>query len=208
MKASSLLSEKKYMLFKKKGVMALKSLRLRLLFWVSVTSLVACSSHDVQDYAEIKPDLDLFHFFQGDLVASGIVRNRSGKVIRYFNADIDAFLEGETLVLDERFVFSDGEEEHRVWKINRVEDASYIGTANDILNQATGRSAGNATRWRYSMNLKSRGREIKVEFDDWLYKTNDRTLINVSDIKKWGIKVADVVLVIHRMDTDENGIAP
>ena len=52
--------------------------------------LLACTSVSVDDYTHNKPVLKLEEFFTGTLAAHGIVKNRNGRVIRYFSADIDA----------------------------------------------------------------------------------------------------------------------
>lgn len=159
---------------------------------------VACSSVDVAHYQSVEPKFDLFEFFSGDLKASGIVRTRSGKVTRYFNADIRAYIKDDVLYLDEVFEFNDGEVDKRLWEISRVADNRFRGVANDIVGEAEGASSGNALRWAYSMVLTVNGRNIQVDFDDWIFQTSEDTLINVTDIKKWGFKVGEVVLVISK----------
>ncbi len=170
------------------------------LLFLSSLSLISCSSIDVEDYQNTAPKLDVFEFFTGDLIASGVVKNRSGKVVRHFNADIKASLEKNKLILDETFLFSDGEEDFRKWEIIRRDENKYRGTANDVIGEAFGQSAGHALRWKYDLMLEVDGRSIKVEFDDWMFQTSDNILINISDIKKWGFKVGEVVLVIIRQE--------
>ena len=162
--------------------------------------LGACSSASIEDYDGLSPKLDVFEFFQGDLLASGVVKNRSGKVVRHFNADIKAFVEGEELILDETFLFNDGEEDFRKWRIKRTGVDVYEGVANDVSGLAFGQAAGNALRWEYKLNLVTNGRTIEVDFDDWMFQTSDNIIINISDIKKWGFKVGEVVLVIIKKD--------
>ena len=48
---------------------------------------------DAEDYADNRPALDPEAFFDGQLTAHGVVKNRSGKVIRHFNADIKAYFD-------------------------------------------------------------------------------------------------------------------
>lgn len=173
---------------------------LRVLRNVVLTSilfiLTACSSVSIDDYKGTSPNLDLFDFFEGQLHASGVVKNRSGKVIRHFNADIQARVEQDILILDETFLFSDGEEDFRQWRIKRVSADSFEGQANDINGMAFGETAGNALRWKYNLTLVSNGRNIDVDFDDWMFQTSEDIIVNISDIKKWGFKVGEVVLVI------------
>ena len=73
--------------------------------------LSACFSALVTGYANNRPKLSLQEFFNGTLRANGTVKDRSGKVIRYFDASIDASWENGVGTLDESFVFDDGEEQ-------------------------------------------------------------------------------------------------
>ena len=54
------------------------------------TLLTACSGVKVTDYRDLRPALDIEQFFNGELTAHGVVKDRGGKVIRTFNADISA----------------------------------------------------------------------------------------------------------------------
>ena len=65
----------------------------------------ACSSITVDDYADNEPTLVAEEFFDGQLTAHGVVKDRSGKVIRSFNADIKAYWEDGIGTLEEDFVF-------------------------------------------------------------------------------------------------------
>ena len=47
--------------------------------------LSACSSVDIKQYENNQPKLILDQFFNGDLTAHGILKNRRGEVTRYFN---------------------------------------------------------------------------------------------------------------------------
>jgi hypothetical protein len=48
------------------------------------------------------------------------------------------------------------------------------------------------------MLLPMDGEQYQVHFDDWMYLVNDNTVINQSDIVKFGITVAKVTLVIQK----------
>ena len=91
--------------------------------WVCAALLImlnGCSAVPIEDYAENRPILVAETFFSGELIASGIVKDRSGRVIRYFNATIDASWEGGVGTLDEQFVSDDGEEQTMVGTLERT----------------------------------------------------------------------------------------
>jgi hypothetical protein len=65
-------------------------------------------------------------FFNGTLRANGIAKDWSEKVIRYFDASIDASWEDGVGKLDENVVFDDGEEQWRIWTIVKDELKIYL----------------------------------------------------------------------------------
>ncbi|MFV0597287.1 DUF3833 domain-containing protein [Shewanella sp.] len=164
-----------------------------------VSLLTNCSSVDVSDYRATNPPLVLENFFNGPLKASGIVQNFSGKVIRRFNVTMEASWQGTEGTIKEWFVYDDGETQTRIWRITSQGEGHYTGTAGDIIGTAIGEASGSALRWRYDMLLPVDGDEYQVHFDDWMFLVNDNTIINRSDIIKWGMTVAKVTLVIQKL---------
>ena len=65
-----------------------------------------CSNIDINNYATNSPRLNPETFFNGKLKAHGVVKNRGGKAIRYFNADITASWLNNSGTLEEKFVFN------------------------------------------------------------------------------------------------------
>ena len=170
---------------------------LLLLFTVSIIS--ACSSPNVNDYNNTGPDFDVLSFFSGELEAKGIVINRSGLVTRRFSVKMLGSLEQDTLTLEEWFVFDDGEKTERTWIISKNDDASYSGSAGDIIGSARGESKGMALRWDYEMDLTVDESTYRVVFDDWLYRIDENNVINRSVITKWGFNVGEVILSIRKI---------
>jgi hypothetical protein len=87
-----------------------------------------------------------------------MVQDRSGKQLRRFHVEIEGDVVGDTLTLNEHFVYDDGEKQQRVWHIRRTGNGRYEGTAGDIEGVARGQAAGNAFNWRYSMNVTADGK--------------------------------------------------
>jgi len=159
--------------------------------------LTGCSS-EINEYKHQQPQLDIFHYFRGKTEAWGMVQDRSGKQLRRFHVDIQGDVVGDTLTLNENFVYDDGEKQQRVWHIRRIGNDRYEGTAGDIEGVARGQAAGNAFNWRYSMNVKADGSTWLLHFDDWMYLQDDTHLFNKTAMKKFGITVATVTLFFTR----------
>lgn len=170
----------------------------QLLIILSSLALIACSSQNLSDYEQTTPTFDVKTFFDGPLQAKGIVMDRSGKVTRRFSVELMGTWEGNKGTLAEWFVFDDGEKTERTWVIDKLANGRYIGTAGDIVGEAKGESSGFALRWDYQLDLKVDESIYRVTFDDWLYQIDDQVVINRSYIKKWGITVGEVILVISK----------
>jgi hypothetical protein len=170
----------------------------------ALLTLTACSSISVNDYANNTPKLVPEKFFQGELTAHGVVKNRSGKVIRYFNADIKAYWENNIGTLDEKFTFNDGEVQSRIWKLNPIKSSDgtlhYTATAGDVIGVAQGTAGGNAFNLAYVLAVKYDGDTINVSVNDWMWLINDKTILNESVLTKFGFKVGSIQLTIIKND--------
>jgi len=157
--------------------------------------LSSCASAPVPaDYAAEKPVLDLKQYFNGELVAHGLFTDRAGKVARRFTVQMTGTWNGAQGVLDERFTYSDGKTERRVWKLTDEGNGRYSGRADDVVGVAEGRAAGNALNWRYTLSLPVDGKVYEVQFDDWMYLMDDKTMLNKAAMSKFGIHLGDVTL--------------
>lgn len=164
----------------------------------SALLVTACAGPQPREYAETSPRFDLAGFFTGPVRAWGLFQGRSGEVRRRFTVDIQGRMEGETLVLDERFRYVDGERQRRVWRIQRVDEHRWRGEAGDIVGTATGSEYGFALNWRYTLKLKVDGTQWQLAFDDWMYRIDENTVINRAKVSKWGINVGEVTLFFRR----------
>lgn len=157
-------------------------------------ALAGCASQRVEDYAAEQPVLDLRRYFDGRVDAYGIFTDRSGRVVRRFIVTMDCRREGDVGTLDERFAYSDGSTQRRVWTLRRGPDGRYTGTADDVEGIATGQARGNAFNWRYTLRLPVDGRVYDVQFDDWMYLMDDRVMLNKAVMSKFGIRLGEVTL--------------
>jgi hypothetical protein len=168
---------------------------------LSLFLLSACgTAMKAEDFANSQPRLEIETFFAGKVKAWGIFEDRFGKVRRQFTVDIDGAWDGRQLVLDERFLYSDGEREQRVWTIIKTGEHNYTGTAGDVIGTAQGKSYGNALNWAYDMNLKVDNDTWKVSFDDWMFLQPDGVLLNRAVVRRWGIVIGSVTLAFARAD--------
>ena len=160
--------------------------------------LTGCGGMDIKKFEAATPQLVLEEYFAGKTRAWGIFEDRFGTLRRQFTVDIVGRWDGRTLVLDERFVYRDGERDRRVWTIEKVGPNRYQGRADDVIGVATGEAKGNALSWRYNMDLKVGDSTLRVHFDDWMFLQPDNVLINRARVSKWGVELGAVTLFFSK----------
>jgi hypothetical protein len=157
----------------------------------------------IENFAGRTPELVLENYFLGHTRASGIFEDRFGNLRRQFEVDITGTVDGDTLTLDEHFIFADGETDRRVWTIRRIDENTYEGTADDVIGTAEGKVFGNALNWTYHVDLAMGDRSLRVRFDDWLFLQPDGVLINRARVTKFGFEIGQVTLFFQRVDDAE-----
>ena len=170
-----------------------------------------CFQTDMKQFEKNLPKLDLFAFFEGETIAYGIFEDRFGNLKRQFRVNIKGKIDNKTLTLDEDFLYDDGEQAKRIWKIEKKIDNNqkiiYEGQADDVEGKASGSISGNALNWSYDIYLNIKGSDIKVHFNDWIYKQSEDLAINRAYVSKFGINIGSVTLVFLRGKT-ANKIGP
>jgi hypothetical protein len=151
------------------------------------------------DYADQKPTLDLRQYFNGPLVAHGLFTDRAGKVQRRFTVQLKGSWQGDDGVLEEDFLYNDGKTERRVWRIRHLGGGQYTGRADDVVGEARGEAAGNALRWRYTLQLPVDGSVYDVNFDDWMFLMDDKIMLNKAKMSKFGIHLGGVTLSFTKL---------
>ena len=160
--------------------------------------LGGCASQKIENYAAETPVLDLQQYFNGTLDAYGVFTDRSGAVVKRFSVVMVCQWNGNEGVLDEDFTYSDGSKQKRIWRLSKLADGRYVGTADDVLGSAQGQTLGNAFHWKYTLNLPVDGKTYEVQFDDWMYLMNDRVMLNKASMRKFGFELGEVTLSFYK----------
>ena len=169
-----------------------------ILLIISLFLITSCSNNSSmkpEDFKNKEPRLIIEEYLLGNVKAWGVLQNRSGKVIRQFSADLEGKWDGNQLILDEKFNWDDGEIQTRQWKITKIDENYYEGTAEDVVGKAKGFSYGPAFKFEYILLVPVKGKEMKITFDDWIFKQDERVAINRATMTKFGFKVAELTVV-------------
>lgn len=166
-----------------------------------VTALTACSTE--------RPDpaggaaygaFGLERYFTGRVKAWGLFEPSFGGSVRQFTVELTGTRDGDTVILDEDFRFSDGEVQKRVWRIRALPGGGFAGTADDVLGTAAGRTEANGLHWTYDLRLKTASGSVDVSFDDWMYRFDDEMVLNRAAVRKWGLPVGSVTLAFRKIE--------
>ncbi len=160
----------------------------------SALLLGGCATQKIEGYAAEKPVLDLQQYFNGTLDAYGVFTDRSGTVVKRFTVLMVCTWKGDEGVLDEDFTYSDGTKQKRIWRLKKLPDGRYTGTADDVVGVAEGQTRGNAFYWTYTLSLPVDGKVYDVRFDDWMYLMTDKVMLNKATMSKFGVTLGEVTL--------------
>lgn len=176
----------------------------KLIAWLLPVALTGCSTTPISYYEHTQPKLELMSFFEGKTQAWGQFQGRDGQVKRRFTVDINGIVDDSTnskqLTLEESFVYDDGETQERIWTIVQTGTNQFEGTAADVIGVAKGETAGAALNWHYTLALPYQDSTIEVQFDDWMFLQDERTMINRAEVTKFGFKVGEVILFFRKTE--------
>ncbi|MEY3090199.1 MAG: hypothetical protein RL113_515 [Pseudomonadota bacterium] len=174
-------------------------MRLKKILTLGFCSLLTtgCASMQIEDFEGTTPNFIPEEYFNGPLRAYGLVKNRDGKIIRTFKGELLGSWDNEGVgTLDEKFTYSDGEIQSRVWTLKPKGNKRFIGTAGDIVGEAKMVAKGNTVMIDYVMRVPYKGSIIDISVKDWLHLQEDGVILNHSKMKKFGFEVGELVITI------------
>lgn len=156
--------------------------------------LGGCAGIKVEDYAGTTPRLIPEEYFAGYTSGTGLVQDRAGRVRRQFTIEMHGHWEDDVFVLNERFLFDDGERTERTWRLEKIDDHHYRATAGDVVGEASATAYGPALNMRYVFQLPVKGKTYEVKFDDWIYLQPDGSALNRATMRKFGVRLGEVLV--------------
>ena len=152
------------------------------------------------DYAETGPTFDLKTHLDGAMVCEGVIYGPTGRVTSRFTADFDARWDGNRGVMREHFRYDSGTVQNREWRLLVDDDGLVQADADDLVGAGRGAQSGSGVRLAYRIRLPESAGGHVLDVVDWMYLLDNGTIINRSQFRKFGIKVAELVATI-RPDT-------
>ena len=168
---------------------------------MAIFLLAGCST-GINYYKDKGPALNLQTYLQGPIEGSGIIKDWRGRITKQFDFVADASWKGDVGTLDENMIYYDGQKDHRIWTIKKINDHLYEGTTPDVIGKAIIRVEGNAMNWQYTMDIKVDNSTYRINFDDWMYLMHNGVLINENKFKKFGMTVGSLTLFMKKKDSE------
>lgn len=162
-------------------------------------SLFSCSIKDPKIYQNNSPKFDIRQYFNGKLEAYGVVKDWRGKINRRFYATMQGKWNGNEGILEEQFLFDDGEKQARNWKIKIIDNNNFTATAGDVVGEATGKQYGNSLRMDYVLRTPVGNKTYNLAIEDWIYLIDNNHVINESKIKKFGLTVGYLTIGFNKL---------
>lgn len=150
------------------------------------------------DAGKRQPENPLTGFFDGHAVGEGLVIDRFGKIRNRLRVGMHGYWQEGGFILDEDFAYGDGTREKRRWTVRFGEDGSFVASAPDLGQPATGRILPGEVRMKYLFDVTIGGRRMRMRFDDRMYSLDGETLYQRARMSRFGIALADVVLVFRK----------
>ena len=99
--------------------------------------------------------------------------------------------------MNEVFRYCDGSEQTRAWQLSLGEDGKIRATANDVVGEGLGQQSGGSVQLKYRFQMpESSGGHI-LDTVDWMYLAPNGTIVNRSQFRKYGVKVAELVATMR-----------
>ncbi len=168
-----------------------------ILAMLAKTLLFSFRSQSPEDYADTAPKVSLKSHLSGPIISEGVIFGPTGKVTNSFVAKMVGEWEGDTGTLSEEFTYSNGTRQSRKWFLKLGDDNKFTATADDIVGEAQGVVSGSTIKMNYQIVLPKASGGHTLSVTDWLYLTGNGVIMNRSELRKFGVKVAELVATMR-----------
>lgn len=152
-----------------------------------------------QAYAASDPVMDIRKVLSGPIASEGVIFGPTGQMTSRFVARMEGTWAGNQGTLAEDFHYANGSHQQRLWTLTLGADGAITGTAPDIIGTAQGRQSGATVQMTYRIRLPEDAGGHVLDVVDWMYLMPNGTILNKSEMRKFGIKVAELVASIRPM---------
>lgn len=162
-----------------------------------IARLRAFGTEPATAYADTAPQIDLRHHLNGPILCEGMIHGPTGRLASRFTARMHGRWDGAQGVLEENFTYDTGNNQTREWRLRLGNDGTFTATADDVIGEAKGEFSGATIRMSYRLRLPENAGGHVLSVTDWLYLTDTGVILNRSEMRKFGVKVAELSAVMR-----------
>ena len=148
------------------------------------------------DYTD-GPLFDIRERFNGPIVCEGVIYGPTGRVTSRFVADFEASWNGNVGTMKEVFHYDSGNVQNREWTLTLGNDGKIKAEAPDVIGVGTGEQSGSSVLLNYRIKLADEAGGHVLDTTDWMYLMANGSIMNRSQFRKFGIKVAELVATMR-----------
>ncbi len=171
--------------------------------WLVLARRFSFAGQHPADYAATRPAIDIRHHLAGPLLCEGVIYGPTGRVTSRFVAEMEGSWDGNAGRLSEHFRYAGGNEQHREWRLTLDESGAIRAEADDIVGRGEGWQKGAALMLRYRIRLPENAGGWVLDVTDWMYLLENGAIINRSQFRKFGVKVAELVATMRPAEPGE-----
>lgn len=152
------------------------------------------------DYAKGDPQFDLREHLSGPIECEGVIYGPMGRVTSRFVGNFHAEWTGNKGYMREEFRYDSGTVQNREWHLTLGNDGRIKAEAPDVIGTGTGTQLGSAVQLKYRIKLPDEAGGHVLDTVDWMYLAPNGSIVNRSQFRKFGFKVAELVATMRRKD--------
>lgn len=149
------------------------------------------------DYGSGVGQFDVRRHLNGPIICEGVIYGPTGRVSSRFVGEFECHWEGNQGRMDEVFTYDDGSTQERHWRLSLGNDGRIKALADDVVGEGSGVQMGNAVQLKYRYQLPESAGGHVLDTVDWMYLAPNGTIVNRSQFRKFGIKVAELVATMR-----------
>lgn len=152
------------------------------------------------DYTDALTSFDIKTHLNGKMICEGVIYGPLGRVTSTFVAYFDITWTDDTGVMTETFHYNDGSTQDREWTIRMTREDKFRLTAPDVEGEGRGVASGMAVQMTYRIRLPQDAGGHVLDTVDWMYLAPNGSIMNRSQFRKFGFRVAELVATIRPME--------
>ncbi|MEQ6249829.1 DUF3833 family protein [Sulfitobacter sp. HNIBRBA3233] len=162
--------------------------------------LASFISQSGDDYSGEYPLFKIKEHLNGKMTCDGVIFGPLGRVTSTFTADFDVSWDDNKGTIRERFTYQDSSTQEREWTLDVRADGTFDALADDVPGVGRGEISGPAVLFRYPITLPENSGGHTLRAFDCMYLTPTGTIVNRSQFRKFGFKVAELVATIRKKE--------